>query len=124
MATTSGSGVTVTTTTRTVNGKTVVTHVRHVPGLQRRLTAMTPVPGASRAAPWQPVPTGDETVAVAERDALGTSARVAVWPPGSPTRPCAAVDAVLAALDRQASRFRADSETQLAAPLPAAACSC
>ena len=31
VATTSGSGVTVTTTTHTVKGKTVVTHVRHVP---------------------------------------------------------------------------------------------
>jgi hypothetical protein len=31
VATTSGSGVTVTTTTRTASGKTVVTHVRHVP---------------------------------------------------------------------------------------------
>ncbi len=31
VATTSGSGVTVTTTTHTVNGKAVVTHVRHVP---------------------------------------------------------------------------------------------
>ena len=31
VATTSASGVTVTTTTHTVNGKTVVTHVRHVP---------------------------------------------------------------------------------------------
>ncbi len=31
VATTSGSGVTVTTATRTVNGKTVVTHVRHTP---------------------------------------------------------------------------------------------
>ena len=31
VATTSGSGVTVTTSTHTVNGKTVVTHVRHVP---------------------------------------------------------------------------------------------
>ena len=31
VATTSGSGVTVTTTKHTVNGKTVVTHVRHVP---------------------------------------------------------------------------------------------
>jgi hypothetical protein len=30
VATTSGSGVTVTTTTHTVNGKTVVTHIRHV----------------------------------------------------------------------------------------------
>jgi hypothetical protein len=31
VATTSGSGVTTTTTTHTVNGKTVVTHVRHAP---------------------------------------------------------------------------------------------
>ena len=31
VATTSASGVTVTTTTHTVNGKTVVTHVRHAP---------------------------------------------------------------------------------------------
>lgn len=31
VATTSASGVTVTTTRHTVNGKTVVTHVRHVP---------------------------------------------------------------------------------------------
>ncbi len=31
VATTSASGVTVTTTTHTVNGKTVVSHVRHVP---------------------------------------------------------------------------------------------
>jgi len=31
VATTNGSGVTTTTTTRVVNGKTVVSHVRHVP---------------------------------------------------------------------------------------------
>ena len=31
VATTSASGVTVTTTSHVVNGKTVVTHVRHVP---------------------------------------------------------------------------------------------
>jgi hypothetical protein len=31
VATTSGSGVTTTTTTRTVGGKTIVTHVRHAP---------------------------------------------------------------------------------------------
>jgi FAD:protein FMN transferase len=49
-------------------------------------------------------------VAVAERTALGTSARVAVWPPESLSPAWAAVDDVLAALDRQASRFREDSE--------------
>ena len=59
---------------------------------------------------WQPVDTGDTTVAVAERDVLGTTARVAVWPPPAPRREPNAVDGVLAALDRQASRFRQGSE--------------
>jgi FAD:protein FMN transferase len=67
-------------------------------------------PALACAAPWQPVVTGDDVVAVAERAALGTSARVAVWPPGSLGVACAVVDDVLAALDQQASRFREDSE--------------
>lgn len=62
------------------------------------------------AAPWAPVDTGETTVAVAERDALGTTARVAVWPPANLGRALEAVDAVVTALDRQASRFREDSE--------------
>jgi FAD:protein FMN transferase len=62
------------------------------------------------AAPWQQVATGNDAVAVAERAALGTSARVAVWPPGNLGLACAAVDDVLAVLDQQASRFRQDSE--------------
>ena len=66
--------------------------------------------GMARAAAWQHIPAGDEAVAVAERAALGTSARVAVWPPGNLDPACAAVDDVLAALDLQASRFRPDSE--------------
>jgi thiamine biosynthesis lipoprotein len=66
--------------------------------------------GAARAAAWQRLPAGDDAVAVAERAALGTSARVVVWPPGNLDAACAAVDDVLAALDRQASRFRLDSE--------------
>jgi FAD:protein FMN transferase len=61
-------------------------------------------------APWQRVWTGDDSVAVAERDALGTTARVAVWPPEDLAVACAATDDVLSALDLQASRFRADSE--------------
>jgi thiamine biosynthesis lipoprotein len=65
--------------------------------------------GLTGATPWQRVPTGDGAVAVAERAALGTSARVAVWPPESLDAACAATDHVLAALDRQASRFRLDS---------------
>jgi FAD:protein FMN transferase len=59
---------------------------------------------------WQQASTGDATVAVAERAALGTSARAAVWPPESLAGALAAVDDVLDALDRQASRFREDSE--------------
>ena len=67
-------------------------------------------PGLGRVVPWRRVVTGDEVVAVAERDALGTSARVVVWPPENLGVACAAVDDVLRALDQQASRFRADSE--------------
>src|SRR5579872_6410860 len=65
---------------------------------------------AAPALTWRRVATGDDVVAVAERAALGTSARVAVWPPGNLDGACAAVDDVLAALDQQASRFREDSE--------------
>jgi thiamine biosynthesis lipoprotein len=71
---------------------------------------MAPVSRLTVASPWRQVETGDDTVAVAERDALGTSARVAVWPPDSLGAACAAVDGVLERLDRQASRFRDDSE--------------
>ena len=49
-------------------------------------------------------------MALAERDALGTNARVALWPPDGRAVALAAVDAELGRLDRQASRFRADSE--------------
>jgi len=66
--------------------------------------------GLTHARPWQRVPTGDDAVAVAERAALGTTARVAVWPPENLGAACAATDDVLAALDQQASRFRRDSE--------------
>ncbi len=69
-----------------------------------------PAPGLTGTAAWQLVLTGDEAVAVAERDALGTSARVAIWPPGNLRIARTAVDHVLAELDKQASRFRADSQ--------------
>jgi thiamine biosynthesis lipoprotein len=59
---------------------------------------------------WRPVRTGDDAVAVAERDALGTNARIAVWPPEHLGAARTAVDAVLDALEHQASRFRPDSE--------------
>ena len=70
----------------------------------------TRTPGLTRATPWQRVPAGDDAVAVAERAALGTSARLVVWPPENLGVACAVVDDALAALDRQASRFRPDSE--------------
>jgi thiamine biosynthesis lipoprotein len=74
------------------------------------------LPGETRPAnvdpgsPWVPVDLGAAAVAVAERDALGTDARVAVWPPAGLTAALTAVDAELRRLDRQASRFRGDSE--------------
>jgi thiamine biosynthesis lipoprotein len=78
------------------------------------MTAMamtvTSVPHRAAAAVWRRISTGDQAVAVAQRDALGTTARLAVWPPEHADAAMAAVDAVLAALDRQASRFRPDSE--------------
>ena len=70
--------------------------------------------GPERAGDWYPVDVGATTVGVAERDALGTSARVVVWPPTWAGRALAAVDAELALLDEQASRFRGDSEISLA----------
>ena len=73
-------------------------------------TTMTSAPERAAAAPWRRISTGDRTVAVAQREALGTTARLAVWPPERAGAAMAAVDAVLAALDLQASRFRPDSE--------------
>ena len=66
--------------------------------------------GLTTSASWRRISTGDSVVAVAERAALGTSARLVVWPPENLDGALAAVDNVLAALDRQASRFRQDSE--------------
>ena len=74
------------------------------------MATLTGAPSPATAASWQPVPDGEDAVAAAERAALGTSARVVVWPPGNLKAACAAADEVLGALDRQASRFRPDSE--------------
>jgi thiamine biosynthesis lipoprotein len=71
---------------------------------------VTAVPCRAAASVWRRIYTGDQSVAVAQRDALGTTARLAVWPPDHACAAMAAVEAVLAALDRQASRFRPDSE--------------
>jgi thiamine biosynthesis lipoprotein len=59
---------------------------------------------------WQSVQMGEAGVAVAERAALGTMARVVVWPPQELMHALGAVDCELIALDAQASRFREDSE--------------
>ncbi len=74
------------------------------------MTMTTSVAEFAPVAPWQRVRTGDDAIAVAERAALGTSARIAVWPQKNLERACAAVDNILSALDLQASRFRPDSE--------------
>src|SRR5215831_21204545 len=63
---------------------------------------------------WKLVDTGARTVGVAERAALGTAARVAVWPTHRLARVLAVVDTELALLDQQASRFRPDSEISAA----------
>ncbi len=62
---------------------------------------------------WSRVSVGSPAVAAADRDALGTTARLAVWPAANLTAMLAVVDDELAALDAQASRFRADSEISL-----------
>lgn len=59
---------------------------------------------------WSRVRTGSSGLAAADRDALGTTARLVAWPPENLPHVLAAVDAELADLDAQASRFRADSE--------------
>ncbi len=53
---------------------------------------------------------GAARVAIAERQALGTTARVAVWPAPALRAAIGAVDRELDRLDLAASRFRADSE--------------
>lgn len=51
-----------------------------------------------------------DTLVIADRDALGTTARIVTWPRRNLAKMLSAVDAVLADLDLQASRFRDDSE--------------
>jgi FAD:protein FMN transferase len=59
---------------------------------------------------WSRVRIGSDAVAAADRDALGTTARVVAWPPERLPALLPLVDRELGELDRQASRFRADSE--------------
>ena len=72
---------------------------------------MTPSrPQAQGPAAWCTVPGDTGPLAIAERTAIGTTARLAMWPPDRLGDAQAAVDASLEALDHQASRFRRDSE--------------
>jgi FAD:protein FMN transferase len=66
--------------------------------------------GQPTAAAWSRVGVGSRDVAVADRDALGTTARIVVWPPRTLPMILSTVDRELAQLERQASRFRRDSE--------------
>ncbi len=59
---------------------------------------------------WKRIDIGSDGVGVAEKDALGTTARVAVWPSLNLPVLLTVVDAELTRLDREASRFRVDSE--------------
>ncbi len=74
------------------------------------------MPFPVRAEGWAPVGIGPADTAgvvgavAAERAALGTGARVVAWPPEDLGTALAAVDAELARLDEEASRFRDDSE--------------
>ena len=61
-------------------------------------------------AAWTAISSEDQPVAIAERTAIGTTARVVVWPAQRLATAVRAVDEVLAELDLQASRFRPDSE--------------
>ena len=83
-----------------------------LPGAVARAAARAGAPPAGAAA-WvrgEPAGSGTDRVAIAERAALGTTARVASWPPEDLDLALAAVDGELERLDRQASRFRDDSE--------------
>ena len=69
----------------------------------------TRLPVTTRPA-WSRVRIGSDAVAAADRDALGTTARIVAWPPERLPVLLPAADREIGRLDRQASRFRADSE--------------
>jgi len=62
---------------------------------------------------WRVDSSDSQEVAVAERNALGTTARIAVWPTAALPAAVGAVDRELARLDLAASRFRPDSELSM-----------
>src|SRR5215469_6872248 len=69
-----------------------------------------PLPGPPDHPAWRRAGTASGGVAIADRDALGTTARLVAWPPQNLDRILGIVDAELARLDLEASRFREDSE--------------
>ena len=73
------------------------------------MTARTRTSAPALPDAWQDRGDGGP-IGVAERPAIGTTARLAAWPAERLHDGAAAVDTVLDALDRQASRFRPDSE--------------
>ncbi|MCU1495707.1 MAG: FAD:protein transferase [Acidimicrobiaceae bacterium] len=68
--------------------------------------------GAAGPPVWQRVDHPDAGLAIGERPAIGTTARVATTVPASIAAASAAVDSLLHRLDRVASRFRPDSDLQ------------
>src|SRR5579875_2255063 len=79
-------------------------------GAGGRLMSAANVTVRPRARDWSRVAVGSPDLAAADRDALGTTARIVTWPAENLPGMLAAVDAELALLDSQASRFREDSE--------------
>jgi FAD:protein FMN transferase len=69
-----------------------------------------PLPGPSHRPVWRRAGAPSGGIAIADRDALGTTARLVAWPLQNLDPVLAAVDAELARLDLEASRFREDSE--------------
>ena len=69
-----------------------------------------PLPGPPDRPVWKRVGAASGGIAIAKRDALGTTARLVAWPLQNLDPILAAVDAELARLDLEASRFREDSE--------------
>lgn len=70
---------------------------------------VTQLPATTGSA-WSRIRVGSDAVAAADRDALGTTARIVVWPPERLPGLLRVVDHEIAELDLQASRFREDSE--------------
>src|SRR5579871_4131530 len=68
------------------------------------------LPRLAPSQPWTMTSVGSRSVAVAERDAIGTTARLVIWPPDRLRPALGAVDREILRLDLAASRFRSDSE--------------